>query len=60
MRWKFLETGFELLNIANVDWREGQFEVASRLPKEGPNPPDGVSFTPGIPRMFIWHGTLYW
>ena len=56
VRWKFVEAGLEVLNIANVDWREGQFEVASRLPKEGPNPPDGISFTPGIPRMFIGHG----
>ncbi|HUJ60616.1 MAG TPA: TonB-dependent receptor [Kofleriaceae bacterium] len=53
LRWRFLEAGLTVLNIANVKWREGQFAVNSRLPGEGPNPPVGISFTPGIPREFL-------
>ncbi len=60
IRWKLLEIGGDLLNIANIDYREGQFEVASRLPGESAKPPDGVSFTPGLPRTFIGHAQLYW
>jgi hypothetical protein len=41
-------------------YREGQFAVNSRLPGEGPNPPAGISFTPGIPRTVIGHATAYW
>jgi TonB family protein len=59
-RWKRYELGADLLNIGNVDWREGQFAVNSRLPGEGQNPPVGVSFTPGIPRTFLSHCTIYW
>jgi len=60
IRWKFVELGGDLINIANTEYREGQFEVQSRLPGEGPNPPDGISFTPGLPRMFIGHAQFYW
>jgi outer membrane receptor protein involved in Fe transport len=60
LRWKNLEIGVDVLNIGNVTWREGQFAVNSRLPGEGPNPPAGISFTPGIPREAIAHGILYW
>jgi outer membrane receptor protein involved in Fe transport len=60
IRWKRYELGADLLNIGNVDWREGQFAVNSRLPGEGANPPVGVSFTPGIPRTFLTHFTVYW
>jgi TonB family protein len=59
-RYRFLEIGVDMLNIANVDWREGQFAVNSRLPGEGPNPPAGISFTPGIPRTVLGHATLFW
>jgi TonB family protein len=59
-RWKRYELGADLLNIGNVLWREGQFAVNSRLPGEGANPPVGVSFTPGIPRTFLTHCTVYW
>lgn len=60
VRWRHLEVGADLLNIGNVAWREGQFAVNSRLPGEGPNPPAGISFTPGIPRWLLVHGILYW
>ncbi|MGO8997907.1 MAG: TonB-dependent receptor [Polyangiaceae bacterium] len=60
LRWKLIELGVDILNIGNVDWREGQFAVNSRLPGEGPNPPTGVSFTPGIPREVIGHAIVYW
>jgi TonB family protein len=59
-RWRFLEVGADLLNVADVKWREGQFEVNSRLPAEGPNPPAGISFTPGLPRTLMTHASLYW
>jgi hypothetical protein len=60
LRWKMLELGVDLLNIANTKWREGQFAVNSRLPGEGANPPVGMSFTPGEPREAIAHAVLYW
>jgi outer membrane receptor protein involved in Fe transport len=60
VRWRNVELVAELLNIANVDWREGQFAVDSRLPGEGPHPATGMSFTPGIPRTVLAHGTVYW
>jgi hypothetical protein len=69
-RWRFLEVGADLLNVADVKWREGQFEVQSRLPGEpcpysncvirGPNPPSGISFTPGLPRTLMTHAAVYW
>ncbi len=59
-RWKQLELVATLLNVANVTWREGEFEVNSRLPGEGVNPPAGISFTPGLPRTFMVHGAVYW
>jgi hypothetical protein len=48
------------LNVGDVKWREGQFEVNSRLPNEGPNPPAGISFTPGLPRTLMTHAAVYW
>lgn len=60
LRWRNLEVGADMLNIGNATWREGQFAVNSRLPGEGPNPPTGISFTPGIPREVIAHGVVYW
>jgi outer membrane receptor protein involved in Fe transport len=71
-RWRFLELGADLLNVADTEWREGQFEVQSRLPGEGtclanpcprntnliPGP--GISFTPGMPRTLMTHATVYW
>jgi TonB family protein len=59
-RWRFLEVGADLLNVADTKWREGQFEVSSRLPAEGPNPPPGISFTPGLPRTLMTHAAVYW
>jgi TonB family protein len=58
-RWRFLEVGADLLNVADVKWREGQFEVNSRLPGEV-NPPAGISFTPGLPRTLMTHAAVYW
>jgi TonB family protein len=60
LRWRFLEVGADLLNVGDVAWREGQFAVNSRLPSEGPNPPAGISFTPGNPRELIAHAIAYW
>ena len=61
-RWKFLELGADVINIADVAWREGQFEVQSRLPKEpvSPVPQPGISFTPGMPRTLMTHAAVYW
>lgn len=60
VRWKSVEVGVDLLNIGDTTWREGQFAVNSRLPAEGPNPPIGMSFTPGVPREVIGHAVVYW
>ena len=63
-RWRFLEVGADLLNVADVKWREGQFEVQSRLPGESTNlgaqPVPGISFTPGLPRTLMTHAAVYW
>jgi hypothetical protein len=59
-RWRNVELVADLLNVGDVAWREGQFEVNSRLPLEGPNPPAGISFTPGIPRTLMTHAAVYW
>jgi TonB family protein len=60
VRYKNVELVGDLLNVGNVAWREGQFEVNSRLPNEGSNPPAGISFTPGIPRTLMGHAAVYW
>ena len=78
VRWGHLELVADLLNVGNVNWREGQFEVNSRLPNEGvlyphqrplpnlasnlnqPQPPAGISFTPGLPRTLMTHAAIYW
>ena len=68
IRYRFVEVSADLLNIANTAYREGQFAVSSRLPGEGPSPgvpsatgsPQGVSFTPGVPRTLIGHAIAYW
>jgi hypothetical protein len=60
IRYRFVEVSADLLNIANTTYREGQFAVNSRLPGEGPSPPQGVSFTPGTPRTLIAHAIAYW
>jgi TonB family protein len=60
VRWKHVELVADLLNVGDVKWREGQFEVSSRLPGEGMNPPPGISFTPGLPRTLMVHGAVYW
>jgi outer membrane receptor protein involved in Fe transport len=60
LRYRFVEVSADLLNLANTTYREGQFAVNSRLPGEGPNPPAGISFTPGTPRTLIGHAIAYW
>jgi outer membrane receptor protein involved in Fe transport len=60
VRWRRVELMADLMNVADVKWREGQFEVNSRLPLEGPNPPAGISFTPGLPRTLMVRGAVYW
>jgi TonB family protein len=61
-RWRFLELGADVLNVADAKWREGQFEVQSRLPNEpaSPIPVPGISFTPGLPRTLMTHAAVYW
>jgi TonB family protein len=59
-RWRFLELGADVFNVADTAWREGQFEVASQLPGEKKPPPSGISFTPGLPRTAMMHATVYW
>jgi len=59
-RWKNVELAANLLNVGDVTWREGQFAVQSRAPGEGPNPPVGISFTPGIPRTLLGSASVYW
>jgi outer membrane receptor protein involved in Fe transport len=58
-RWKNLEIVVDVLNLTDTLWREGQFEVTSRLPNER-KPVSGVSFTPGWPREVLGHVALYW
>jgi hypothetical protein len=61
VRWKHVELVADLFNVANVDWREGQFEVNSRLPGEpSMTAPAGISFTPGLPRTLMVRAALYW
>ena len=60
LRWKNVEAVADVFNLADVAYREGQFAVQSRLPGEGPNPPQGISFTPGLPRTWMLHAALYW
>jgi outer membrane receptor protein involved in Fe transport len=43
---KKYETGFEIQNLLNTEWREAQFEAHSRLRTES-HPIDGINFTPG-------------
>jgi outer membrane receptor protein involved in Fe transport len=60
VRYDRYELGLDVINIANAVYREGQFAVTSRLPGEGPNPVEGMSFTPGVPREFLAHATIRW
>jgi TonB family protein len=64
VRWKHIELVADLFNVGNVRWREGQFEVSSRLPLEptsaSQQPPAGISFTPGLPRTLMTRASVYW
>jgi TonB family protein len=60
LRWRFVEVAADVLNVGDLVYREGQFAVSSRLPGEKPNPPQGISFTPGIPRTGLVHAIVYW
>jgi TonB family protein len=60
LRWRHVELVADLLNVADVKWREGQFEVSSRLPGETNPPPAGISFTPGLPRTLMAHAAVTW
>jgi TonB family protein len=60
VRWRNIEVLADVLNVADVKWREGQFAVDSRLPGEGPAPATGMSFTPGNPRTLFVHANVYW
>ena len=63
-RWKHIELAASLFNVGDVQWREGQFEVASRLPGEptalNAQPRPGISFTPGMPRTLMMRAAVYW
>jgi TonB family protein len=63
-RWRHVELVADLFNIGDVLWREGQFEVSSRLPLEpttvAGQPPAGISFTPGLPRTLMMRASVYW
>jgi outer membrane receptor protein involved in Fe transport len=59
-RWRRYDATLQVINIADTAYREGQFAVASRLPGEGPNPPTGISFTPGVPREFLFSIAARW
>ena len=59
-RWKNYELGADLFNVADTVYRGGQVEVSSRLPREGSNPPVGISFTPGLPRTLMGRAAVYW
>jgi outer membrane receptor protein involved in Fe transport len=58
-RWRHFELGADLFNVADTAWREGQFEVAAQLPGEA-KAVNGISFTPGLPRTFMMHASVYW
>jgi outer membrane receptor protein involved in Fe transport len=60
VRYRMWDLGLTVINIANAVYREGQFAVQSRLPGEGPNPPEGISFTPGVPRELMATLALRW
>ncbi len=60
VRYRRYETSLSVINIGNAVYREGQFAVASRLPGEGPNPVEGISFTPGAPREFLLSLSIRW
>ena len=60
VRYQRWDLGLDMINIGNEVYREGQFAVQSRLPGEGPNPPVGISFTPGVPRLLMAHLALRW
>jgi TonB family protein len=60
LRWRSVEVVADLFNVADVAYREGQFAVQSRLPSEGLNTPQGIAFTPGLPRTLMVHGAVYW
>jgi outer membrane receptor protein involved in Fe transport len=60
VRYDRYEASLSVINIGNEVYREGQFAVSSRLPGEGPNPPEGISFTPGVPRTFIGSLSIRW
>jgi outer membrane receptor protein involved in Fe transport len=60
VRYRRYELGATILNIGDAVYREGQFAVSSRLPNEGPNPVEGISFTPGLPRRVLVHFAIRW
>jgi outer membrane receptor protein involved in Fe transport len=60
VRFRAFDLGMTILNVANTVYRDGQFAVQQRLPGEGPNPPVGIGFTPGIPREVLVHLAVRW
>ncbi len=60
LRYKRYELAAYIINIGDAVYREGQFAVSSRLPGEGPNPQEGISFTPGVPRELLGNFTIRW
>ncbi len=60
LRVRNYELSGTVINVGDAVYREGQFAVSSRLPGEGPNPPVGISFTPGVPREFLLSLSIRW
>ncbi len=60
VRYQRYELAASVINIGNEVYREGQFSVTSRLPGEGPDPVEGMSFTPGVPRQFLVNASIRW
>ena len=52
-RYRNLEAFLSIENLTNVQWREAQFALTSRLPGEPAHGVNDLHFTPGAPRSFL-------
>ena len=59
-RWSNSSSSADLLNVGDVHGARASSRSTRRLPLEGPNPPAGISFTPGFPRTFMTWAAVYW
>ena len=53
--WRFLELVADLLNVGRREVARGTVRGQFTAPPRGPNPPAGISFTPGLPRTLMIH-----